>query len=65
MGRPVDAVTKTEARLAEEPTNTVYRHDLGLALAAAGEYANARPILEEMWQPAEGTCERFAAEGGN
>jgi hypothetical protein len=39
-----------EARLAEEPNSLTARRDLGMALAAAGDYARAGPILEEMWQ---------------
>jgi TolB-like protein/Tfp pilus assembly protein PilF len=50
LGRPGDAVTTAEARLAEDPVYLHARHDLGLALASAGDYARARPILEEIWQ---------------
>jgi TolB-like protein/Tfp pilus assembly protein PilF len=50
LGKPRDAVTTAEARLAKDPDSVVARHDLGLALAAAGDYARARPILEEMWR---------------
>jgi hypothetical protein len=50
LGRPEDAVMTVEARLAEEPNSLTARHDLGMALAAAGDYARAGPILEEMWQ---------------
>jgi hypothetical protein len=39
-------------RLAEDPVDLRVRHDLGLALASAGDYVRARPILEEMWQRA-------------
>ncbi len=54
LGRPEDAVTTAEARLAEDPNSLTARHDLGLALAGAGDYARARPILEEMWQRSGG-----------
>ncbi len=50
LGRPGDAVTTAQAHLAEDPDSLSARSDLGLALAAAGDYVRARPILEEMWQ---------------
>ena len=54
LGRPGDAVTAAEAVFAEDPISLDARRDLGLALASAGEYARARPILEEMWQRSGG-----------
>ena len=39
-----------EKRVAENPVSVNYRRDLGLALAGAGDYVQARPLLEEMWQ---------------
>ncbi|MCZ6516646.1 MAG: tetratricopeptide repeat protein, partial [Gammaproteobacteria bacterium] len=54
LGKPDDAVTVAEARVADEPDSLWNRHDLGLALASAGDYARARPILEEMWQRSGG-----------
>jgi TolB-like protein len=59
LGRPGDAVTTAEARLGEEPMNLLARHNLGLALAGAGDYARARPILEEMWLRAGGLVSRY------
>ncbi len=50
LGLPRDAVTTAELRLAENPDSLAARHDLGLALAGNGDYASARPILEDMWQ---------------
>jgi TolB-like protein len=47
LGRHGDAVKTAEAR---DPTRPASRRDLGLALTAAGDYARARPFLEEMWQ---------------
>jgi len=47
LGRPADAVTSAEAWLIEI---SYARDALGLALAGAGEYVRARPILEETWQ---------------
>ena len=60
LGRPEDAVETAEERLAADPDSLPARRNLGLALASAGEYARARPILEEMWQRSGG---RIAAEG--
>jgi len=54
LGKPRDAVTTAEALLAEDPESLMARHDLGLALAGAGDYARARPILEEMWRRSGG-----------
>ncbi len=50
LGKPEDAITNAEARLDEDPKSVWARSDLGMALAAAGKYDRARPILEEMWQ---------------
>jgi len=54
LGKPGDAIAIAEARLAKNPEFISVRHDLGLALAGAGDFANARPILEEMWQRSGG-----------
>jgi TolB-like protein/tetratricopeptide (TPR) repeat protein len=50
LGKPRDAITVAEARVAEDPNSLAARANLGLALAGAGDYARARPILEEMWR---------------
>jgi TolB-like protein len=50
LGNSDDAVTVAEAQLAESPNSDRARHNLGLALASAGDYARARPILEDMWR---------------
>ncbi len=50
LGRPKDAVLIAEKHVAENPVLVYYRRNLGLALAAAGDYVHARPLLEEMWQ---------------
>jgi tetratricopeptide (TPR) repeat protein len=50
LGKPGDAVTTAEADYAENPARLWSRRNLGMALAAAGDYDRARPILEEMWQ---------------
>jgi len=50
LGRPAAAVKIAELRLAEDPYSLASRRELGLALASAGDYARACPILEEMWQ---------------
>ena len=54
LGKPGDAVTTVEAHLAEDPTSIYVRRNLGLALAAAGDYIRARPLLEEMWRKSGG-----------
>ncbi|MCH9027283.1 MAG: tetratricopeptide repeat protein [Proteobacteria bacterium] len=54
LGRPEDAVTTAQARLAEDPDSLRARSDLGLAFASVGDYVRARPILEEMWQRSGG-----------
>ena len=59
LGRPGDAVTTAEVRLFEDPTVVFVHHDLGLALAAAGDYTRARPILEEVWQWSGGLVTRY------
>ncbi len=59
LGKPEGAVTTAEARLADEPNSLTARSELGLALAGAGDYARARPILEEMWQRSGGRVTRF------
>jgi len=58
LGKHGDAVTTAAAHLAEDPISPTARFDLGLALAGAGDYARARPILEELWQRSGGriTC---------
>jgi TolB-like protein/Tfp pilus assembly protein PilF len=60
LGRPEDAVTAAEEILGGEYATVHARRDLGLALASAGDYARARPILEEMWQRSGG----FVTSGG-
>jgi TolB-like protein len=54
LGRPEDAVTAAEENLGGDILPVHARRDLGLALASAGDYARARPILEEMWQRSGG-----------
>jgi len=49
-GRMADALASLEALMVEDPKNVGLREPLGLLLAANGDYARARPILEEMWQ---------------
>lgn len=55
LGRPTDAAKIAELRFAEDPNSLAGRRELGQALASAGDYAGARPILEEMWQGANKT----------
>jgi len=54
LGKPEDAITTAQARLAEDPESFNARGELGLALASAGDYVRARPILEQMWQRSGG-----------
>jgi tetratricopeptide (TPR) repeat protein len=54
LGKHEDAVLTAQARLARDPIYLTARRHLGLALAAAGNYDRARPILEEMWQRSGG-----------
>jgi TolB-like protein len=63
LGNPNDAVKTAEVRLAEAPESLTALGDFGLALASAGDYERARPILEEVWQRLGGrvTCCRFPA----
>jgi TolB-like protein/Flp pilus assembly protein TadD len=58
LGKHGDAVLIAEARLARDPFYFTARRHLGLALAAAGDYARARPILEETWQLSGGRVTR-------
>jgi TolB-like protein/Tfp pilus assembly protein PilF len=58
LGRTKDAVTITEANMAEDPMDESIRRMLGLDLAAAGEYERARPILEEVWHKSGGVVTR-------
>jgi TolB-like protein len=63
LGNPNDAVKTAEVSLAEAPESLTALGDFGLALASAGDYERARPILEEVWQRLGGrvTCCRFPA----
>jgi TolB-like protein/DNA-binding winged helix-turn-helix (wHTH) protein len=63
LGRPGDAVTTAKARIAKDPNHPRGHRDLGLALASAGNYARARPILEEMWQRSGGQISRLGLFG--
>jgi len=65
LGRPENAITAAEARFAEDGVDLRVRHDLELALAGSGDYARARPILEEKWQRSGKRvtcCNRFRIE---
>jgi len=59
LGKPEDAITTAQARLAEEPESFNARRELGLALASAGDYVRARPILEQAWQRSGGRVNRL------
>jgi len=53
LGRPEDAVAAAETFFTEAPTFRS-RFGLGKALAFAGDYNRARPILEEAWKRSSG-----------
>ena len=50
LGRPEEAITIAEEDLAANPDFVAARFQLGMVSAAMGDYDNAGPILEEMWQ---------------
>ena len=50
-GLAIDIATE---RLAANPASVAARHDLGLALAGAGEFERATPYLEEAWRRSGG-----------
>ncbi len=54
LGRHADAAKTAEALLADDPISIYGRSELGEALAAAGDYERARPVLEETWQQSGG-----------
>jgi len=50
-GRPLEAIETAEALLAEgRPNIPLARRSLGMAFAATGDFARARPLLEDSWQ---------------
>jgi TolB-like protein/DNA-binding winged helix-turn-helix (wHTH) protein/Tfp pilus assembly protein PilF len=65
MGRHKDAAATAEARFMEDQILPVAHQDLGLAFAGSGDYARARPILEEEWKRSGQRvtcCYRFRVE---
>lgn len=50
LGMPAAALEKGEELYALDPDSFFTRRDLALALAGAGEYRRARPLLEEIWK---------------
>jgi tetratricopeptide (TPR) repeat protein len=64
LGRPGDAVRRAEALWAGNPEGPWRRRDLGRALAAAGEYERARPLLEALWQESSGHINRASSFRG-
>jgi len=61
LGRPIDAVATADKYLVEDPIDPWSRRNLGLALAASGDYVRARPLLEESWQRSNGRVTLGAA----
>ena len=54
IGRPEESIDIARLEFAENPDLVPYQKQLGMALAAAGHYAEARPHLEKMWRLAGG-----------
>jgi TolB-like protein/tetratricopeptide (TPR) repeat protein len=52
LGRPEDEITAADAHFNVEP-NISNSFQLGLALAHAGEYSRAQPLLENAWRQAK------------
>jgi len=50
LGKPQQAMAAALAIAAEDPDSSGMSAEVGLALAGAGDYARARPYLEESWQ---------------
>jgi TolB-like protein/Flp pilus assembly protein TadD len=49
LGDPAGAVEVVDKMLESDPNSHALREFLGLVLAGAGDYARARPILEDLW----------------
>ena len=60
-----EEVAEEAATLAEDPTDFYAHRSLGLALASAGEYEHARPILEEAWQCGGGWVTKYGLFSAN
>jgi TolB-like protein/Tfp pilus assembly protein PilF len=54
LGRPAEAVDAAENQLVGDSVAAGLKPELGLALAAAGDYPRASSILEETWQRSQG-----------
>ena len=54
LGMPKAGLEVALTQVSEQPMDQEARRDLGLALAAAGDFEKARPILEEMWRVSNG-----------
>ena len=65
LGNHGDAIAIAEARFAENTMSLAARSDLGMALANAGEYVRARPILDDLWQRVGGRVTRFGLFDSN
>ena len=53
-GDTEESVAVAESFVANDPSDLLAKQELGRALAANGEYAEAGPILEEFWRMHEG-----------
>lgn len=54
LGKPVEEIGVTRKRYLEDPDRLLSRLYYGMALADAGDYSNARPLLEKAWQQNQG-----------
>lgn len=60
LGETDGALHAAEAIVAEDPESLPAKRDLALALAGTGDFARARPFLEDMWRRSGG---RVTEEG--
>lgn len=50
VGNTEAAVKRAEELFADSPADVFSKYNLALALAGAGDYAGARPLLEQVWE---------------
>ena len=53
LGKTTAALQRADELYAENRDSFFARRDLALALAGAGEYSRARPLLEEIWEQSD------------
>jgi len=59
LGNIDDAVSAMQSRFEENPDRRFAPRGLGLVMAAAGHYDQARPLLEKCWQENDGQVNRM------